>query len=236
VVFNMSVYYKFKSEMQSKELSTIFFDGAFISVPQLKIQVIQQRKLGKLVDQDLEFTNAQTLEVYAKNASIPKNTTLIVTRKPTSLQMYGNALEGKVIGNITEKRLTKSPSDANHLSKSDVSYLRSIPTNIKTVATEEEKSPQNIAVQAQAQQTPDTFECLLCRSISSKVVTCVECDQAICYSCFRALSKIGDINCPVCNKLLKIPESENDPLPENEKLEVAQIDENSKRKRDEAIV
>lgn len=55
----MSVHYKFKS---GKEAHTITFDSLHISVGELKKAIMQQRKIGKSADLDLEITNAQTKE------------------------------------------------------------------------------------------------------------------------------------------------------------------------------
>ena len=51
------VHYKFKS---SKDYDTVSFDGAYISAGDLKRSIIQQQKLGKATDFDLQITNAQT--------------------------------------------------------------------------------------------------------------------------------------------------------------------------------
>lgn len=63
----MSVHYKFKS---SKDFDTVTFDGAVISVADLKREIIRQQKLGKANDFDLEITNAQTNEGKL-NLSVP---------------------------------------------------------------------------------------------------------------------------------------------------------------------
>ena len=55
----MSVHYKFKS---GKDAHTITFDSLHISVGELKKAIMQQRKIGKSADLDLQITNAQTKE------------------------------------------------------------------------------------------------------------------------------------------------------------------------------
>lgn len=55
----MSVHYKFKS---GREAHTITFDNLHISVGELKKAIMQQRKIGKCPDLDLQITNAQTKE------------------------------------------------------------------------------------------------------------------------------------------------------------------------------
>jgi hypothetical protein len=55
----MSLHYKFKSERQS---DTLTFDGLHISVRELKKLILQQKRIGKNTDFDLQVTNAQTKE------------------------------------------------------------------------------------------------------------------------------------------------------------------------------
>lgn len=76
----MSVHYKFKSAL---EYDTVTFDGLHISVKDLKNAIIQQKRIGKSTDFDLQVTNAQTKEVYEdENALIPKNASLLIARIP----------------------------------------------------------------------------------------------------------------------------------------------------------
>ncbi|XP_044734609.1 E3 ubiquitin-protein ligase RBBP6 isoform X3 [Chrysoperla carnea] len=80
----MSVHYKFKSSL---DYDTVTFDGLHISVGDLKKAIIQQKRIGKNTDFDLQVTNAQTKEVYQdENALIPKNTSLIIARVPLAAQ------------------------------------------------------------------------------------------------------------------------------------------------------
>ncbi|KAL5287516.1 RBBP6 family protein [Megaselia abdita] len=80
----MSVHYKFKSAL---DFDTITFDGLHISVSDLKKEIIHHKRLGKVIDYDLQITNAQTKEEYADNATlIPKNTSLIIARVPLAHQ------------------------------------------------------------------------------------------------------------------------------------------------------
>lgn len=55
----MSVHYKFKSTLH---FDTITFDGLHISVADLKKEIVQQKRLGKIIDFDLQITNAQNKE------------------------------------------------------------------------------------------------------------------------------------------------------------------------------
>ncbi|CAH1967151.1 unnamed protein product [Acanthoscelides obtectus] len=80
----MSVHYKFKSAL---EYDTVTFDGLHISVKDLKNAIIQQKRIGKSTDFDLQVTNAQTKEVYQdENVLIPKNTSLLIARIPVIAQ------------------------------------------------------------------------------------------------------------------------------------------------------
>ncbi|XP_044758580.1 E3 ubiquitin-protein ligase RBBP6 isoform X2 [Coccinella septempunctata] len=88
----MSVHYKFKSAL---EYDTITFDGLHISVKDLKNAIIQQKRIGKSTDFDLQVTNAQTKEVYTdENVLIPKNTSLLIARIPNATQSKPKQWEG----------------------------------------------------------------------------------------------------------------------------------------------
>lgn len=78
----MSVHYKFKSSL---DFDTVTFDGLHISVGELKKNILQQKKIGKGADFDLQITNAQTKEVYTSDDYlVPKNTSVIVARVPVT--------------------------------------------------------------------------------------------------------------------------------------------------------
>ncbi len=53
----MSVHYKFKS---GKEKHSVVFDGLHISVADLKKAILEQRKIGKNRDLDLQISSTQT--------------------------------------------------------------------------------------------------------------------------------------------------------------------------------
>ena len=63
-----SVHYKFSI---AKDYDTVFFEGAFISVGDLKRAIVQQQKLVKATDFDLLITHAQTKD--GKNFQINTN-------------------------------------------------------------------------------------------------------------------------------------------------------------------
>lgn len=58
-VATMSVHYKFKA---GKDSHTITFDNLHISLGELKKSIMQQQKMGKSTDLDLQITNALTKE------------------------------------------------------------------------------------------------------------------------------------------------------------------------------
>ncbi|XP_056644293.1 E3 ubiquitin-protein ligase RBBP6 isoform X2 [Diorhabda sublineata] len=99
----MSVHYKFKSAL---EYDTVTFDGLHISVKDLKNAIIQQKRIGKSTDFDLQVTNAQTKEVYEdENALIPKNASLLIARIPIIPQ------KNKTWGGYGDDNTTPTKSD-----------------------------------------------------------------------------------------------------------------------------
>lgn len=108
----MSVHYKFKSAL---DYDTVTFDGLHISVKDLKNSIIQQKRIGKSTDFDLQVTNAQTKEgkltkahtnylslipnlkfpeYNDETALIPKNTSLLIARVPVAAQNKNKQWEG----------------------------------------------------------------------------------------------------------------------------------------------
>ena len=72
-----TVHYKFKSQ---KDYDSIEFDGMFISVGDLKRQIVDKRGLGRDQAMELQLTNAQTNEDYEDDAVLVwKNTSVIFT-------------------------------------------------------------------------------------------------------------------------------------------------------------
>lgn len=95
----MSVHYKFKSSL---DFDTVTFDGLHISVGELKKNILQQKKIGKAADFDLQITNAQTKEVYTTDDFlIPKNTSVIVARVPVTTTGRKNCRERNRDGDHT---------------------------------------------------------------------------------------------------------------------------------------
>ena len=76
----MSVRFKFKNDLEHTALPV---DGFHISVIDLKRAIVRLKKLGKTTDFDLEVTNQQDNKLFdADDALIPKNSTLVIVRKP----------------------------------------------------------------------------------------------------------------------------------------------------------
>jgi E3 ubiquitin-protein ligase RBBP6 len=76
----MSVRFKFKNDI---EYSAIPCDGFHISVHDLKRAIIRAKRLGRVTDFDLDVTNHQDGKVFENDETlIPKNSTLIIVRKP----------------------------------------------------------------------------------------------------------------------------------------------------------
>ncbi|KAK6092877.1 Protein mpe1 [Batrachochytrium dendrobatidis] len=83
------VFYKFKS---AKDFDTCTFDGAGISVFDLKREIMFAKKLGKGQDFDLALHNAQTKEEYTNDTTIiSRNSSVLVSRNPPSRPGKGTA-------------------------------------------------------------------------------------------------------------------------------------------------
>ncbi|KAJ1337085.1 hypothetical protein BSLG_006845 [Batrachochytrium salamandrivorans] len=83
------VFYKFKS---AKDFDTCTFDGAGISVFDLKREIMFAKKLGKGQDFDLALHNAQTKEEYTNDSHIiNRNSSVLVSRNPPSRPGKGTA-------------------------------------------------------------------------------------------------------------------------------------------------
>jgi hypothetical protein len=76
----MSVRYKFKNEL---DFSSIPCDGFHISVRDLKKEIVRKKRFGRVTDFDLDIINQQDNKHFEnEEALIPKNSTLIVVRRP----------------------------------------------------------------------------------------------------------------------------------------------------------
>lgn len=113
----MSVHYKFKSAL---EYDTVTFDGLHISVKDLKKAILQQKKIGKTLDFDLQVSNAQSKETYTdENILIPKNASLIVARVPLTQQQRRQWEKEKLALNVKPGESTEQ----SNLSQVDISSL-----------------------------------------------------------------------------------------------------------------
>eukprot|EP00011_Vannellida_sp_DIVA3-517-6-12_P007638 CAMPEP_0114628906 /NCGR_PEP_ID=MMETSP0168-20121206/13074_1 /TAXON_ID=95228 ORGANISM="Vannella sp., Strain DIVA3 517/6/12" /NCGR_SAMPLE_ID=MMETSP0168 /ASSEMBLY_ACC=CAM_ASM_000044 /LENGTH=412 /DNA_ID=CAMNT_0001840327 /DNA_START=118 /DNA_END=1352 /DNA_ORIENTATION=- len=76
------IHFKFKSS--KADYDTVVFDGAFISLNDLKGEIVRKKQMEKATDFDLIIINAQTNEAYKEDQTlIPKNTSVIVKRIPS---------------------------------------------------------------------------------------------------------------------------------------------------------
>ncbi|KAK5641048.1 hypothetical protein RI129_009595 [Pyrocoelia pectoralis] len=158
----MSVHYKFKSAL---EYDTVTFDGLHISVRDLKNSIMQQKRIGKNTDFDLQVTNAQTKEIYDNDETlIPKNTSLLIARIP-SIQVKPKTWEGYG-GNSSP---VPKVDDGGPVSKAvDLSSLdASEEDKIKAMMTQstQDYDPSNYLKIRGANQmgtVPSTYRCFKC--------------------------------------------------------------------------
>jgi protein MPE1 len=92
------IYYRFKSY---KDFSTITFEGAGLSLWELKYEIVTQRKMNSK-DFDLIFydeeTNEQLLDEYAQ---VPRNSHIIVKRIPSWMSKTGFTLRERNVEPVT---------------------------------------------------------------------------------------------------------------------------------------
>ncbi|KAJ3009991.1 UNVERIFIED_CONTAM: hypothetical protein HDU68_002382 [Siphonaria sp. JEL0065] len=90
------VFYKFKS---AKDYDQAVFDGLGISVFDLKKEIMVKKKLGKGLDFDLVVSNAQTNDEYPDdNQVIPRNTSILVLRRPAA--KHGRGTASRYVGGV----------------------------------------------------------------------------------------------------------------------------------------
>ncbi|KAJ3200626.1 hypothetical protein HDU82_008733 [Entophlyctis luteolus] len=83
------VFYKFRS---ARDFDQMVFDGLGVSVFDLKREIMLKKKLGKGTDFDLLVYNAQTNDEYPDdNQVIPRNTSILVARRPAAKHARGTA-------------------------------------------------------------------------------------------------------------------------------------------------
>lgn len=75
-----AVHFRFKS---ARDFDTVTFDGDFISIADLKVGIVEVKKLNYGEGFDLDISDAQTSDDYADEAYLlPKNTSVVVRRVP----------------------------------------------------------------------------------------------------------------------------------------------------------
>lgn len=167
------------------DYDTVTFDGLHISVADLKKSIMQQKKIGKSSDFDLQITNAQTKEVYEDDESlIPKNTSVIVARVPV---VSSNKKSW-------ERNDLPLPVDDDELS-GQINFDKVVKSAdlVNANASEEDKVKAMIS---QSSQEYDPSKYLKCRSMTGPLPPT--------YTCFRC-GKPGHWikNCPTNNVDIK---------------------------------
>jgi hypothetical protein len=136
----MSVHYKFKS---AKDYDTVTFDGAFISVAELKREIIAQKKLTANGN-DLLLENAQTTEgacalryIRARGEfSTDKKLFLTQTKNIYTCTQYAHASTRKhtqtcathvLFGSLTRPSLVEYAGDATMIPKNTSIIVKRIP-------------------------------------------------------------------------------------------------------------
>ncbi|KAH8354933.1 hypothetical protein KR093_002153 [Drosophila rubida] len=157
----MSVHYKFKSTLH---FDTITFDGLHISVADLKREIIQQKRLGKIIDFDLQITNAQNKEEYKDdNFLIPKNTTLIISRIPIAHPVkkgWDPAAENTVASAPTSKSENLN-MDLFKMQGSEEEKIQAM--MMQSTADYDPKTYHRIKGQSQVGEVPASYRCNKCK-------------------------------------------------------------------------
>ncbi|GJQ12207.1 hypothetical protein GpartN1_g3998.t1 [Galdieria partita] len=104
-----AIHFKMKSE---KDFSTLSFDGDFLKVSDLKLLVVEKRKLNFGDGFDLVITDAQTNEEYTDESTlIPKNTSVVIKRVPG--QKPGGILSQQTLARRNERYAEKDLVKSN---------------------------------------------------------------------------------------------------------------------------
>ncbi|KAI1292217.1 E3 ubiquitin-protein ligase RBBP6 [Halotydeus destructor] len=161
----MSVHYKFKN---NAEYNTVTFDGVHISVGDLKKMIIQQKKVGKSPDCDLQITDAESKKAYvADDQLIPKNSSVIVARVPLAEKVK------KVWTRGEEITATAAPSSLGRVNIDKITR-----SDLSEYATEEEKIK---AMVSQSTADYDSVNYVKSKSITGPLpswYTCYRCGQS----------------------------------------------------------
>ncbi|KAL7290181.1 hypothetical protein TKK_0015891 [Trichogramma kaykai] len=156
----MSVHYKFKSTL---DYYTVSFDGLYISVADLKKNILQQQKIGKKADFELLITDAQTKEGYHDDSTlIPKNSSLVVSRVPLTVAQ-------KRIRERTELSVTHNINDQTEVGKSvDLTKLEGSELDkinlMMSQSTQEYQTSNWVKIRGSSQtgEVPPNYRCHKC--------------------------------------------------------------------------
>ncbi|KAK0094488.1 hypothetical protein PV326_010724 [Microctonus aethiopoides] len=156
----MSVHYKFKSAL---DYDTVSFDGLHISVSDLKKAIFHQERIGKNMNFDLQITNAQTKEEYTDdNALIAKNTSLIISRVPLTVQQKRSwdRSESQAFANSKDESNSGNAVDLTRLDGSEDDKIRAMITQ-----STQDYDPSNymkIRGSSQTGEVPPNYVCYKC--------------------------------------------------------------------------
>ncbi|CAN8061289.1 unnamed protein product [Agarophyton chilense] len=110
-----SIHFRFKS---AKEFETLSFEGDFLKVADLKVAIVERKKLNFGEGFDLEISDASTSDVFHdENSLVQKNTSVIVRRIPGLKQ--GGILSQQEMAAKNERYAEKNVSRGFNVSKSD---------------------------------------------------------------------------------------------------------------------
>ncbi|EDW01958.1 E3 ubiquitin-protein ligase RBBP6 [Drosophila grimshawi] len=157
----MSVHYKFKSTLN---FDTITFDGLHISVADLKREIVQQKRLGKIIDFDLQITNAQTKEEYKDdNFLIPKNTTLIISRIPIAhpVKKGWDPPADNASSNAPSSKADNINMDLFKMQGSEEDKIQAM--MMQSTADYDPKTYHRIKGQSQVGEVPASYRCNKCK-------------------------------------------------------------------------
>ncbi|KAH8237404.1 hypothetical protein KR038_010996 [Drosophila bunnanda] len=167
----MSVHYKFKSTLN---FDTITFDGLHISVADLKREIVQQKRLGKIIDFDLQITNAQSKEEYKDDGVlIPKNTTLIISRIPIAHPAKKGWEPPPAADNAFAAATSKQDAFNMDLSKMQGSEEDKIQAMMmQSTVDYDPKTYHRIKGQSQVGEVPASYRCNKCKKSGHWIKNC----------------------------------------------------------------
>ncbi|XP_070134389.1 E3 ubiquitin-protein ligase RBBP6 isoform X2 [Drosophila bipectinata] len=169
---NMSVHYKFKSTLN---FDTITFDGLHISVGDLKREIVQQKRLGKVIDFDLQITNAQSKEEYKEDGTlIPKNTTLIISRIPIAHPPKKGweppSAENAFTAAPTNKAQDNFNMDLSKMQGSEEDKIQAM--MMQSTVDYDPKTYHRIKGQSQVGEVPASYRCNKCKKSGHWIKNC----------------------------------------------------------------